>query len=219
MRFYAVFTFKKTLRHIFLHLGGPGLVLLGLVDNSFIPTPGGMDVCTILLAAAHHEPWWYYALMATIGSLVGGYLTYRLGAEGGKETLEKRLSKKQAAKVYRIFERYGFASIAVGALCPPPVPIVPFLLAPGALHYPRLKFLAALALGRSIRYTALAYLGSIYGRAMFHWLSRYYRPLLYALIALGVIGGLAALYYWRRHKRNSAQPTHEHAPAPKATGT
>jgi hypothetical protein len=35
---------------IWLHrLGGPGLILLGLVDNSVIPLPGSMDVFVILL--------------------------------------------------------------------------------------------------------------------------------------------------------------------------
>jgi len=80
----AKHTFWRTLRH----LGGPGLVLLGLVDNSFIPVPGSMDALTIILSSSHKEPWWYYAIMATVGAVIGGYLTYRIGLEGGKETLE-----------------------------------------------------------------------------------------------------------------------------------
>ena len=35
------------------HLGGVGLILLGLADNSVVPLPGSMDVLTILLAARH----------------------------------------------------------------------------------------------------------------------------------------------------------------------
>src|SRR5262245_53798561 len=45
-------------------LGGPGLVLLGLVDNSVIPVPGSMDVFVVLLSAHHPEWWAYYGLMA-----------------------------------------------------------------------------------------------------------------------------------------------------------
>ena len=201
MLLLAVAVAKKTFSHWLIHLGGPGLIVLGLVDNSAIPLPGSMDALTIVLAAAHREPWWYYTIMATIGSLIGGYLTYRLGVKGGKETLEKKISKKRAAKVYAIFERYGFWSIVVGAVCPPPVPIVPFLIAPGTLHYPPGKFLTALALGRSIRYTALAYLGSIYGRHILRWFSRYYHPLLYILIASAIVGGLVGLYFWLRYRK------------------
>jgi len=72
--------------------------------------------------------------MVTIGAVLGGYVTYRLGAKGGKETLERKISKRRAEKVCRIFEGYGFWSVSVAAICPPPVPIVPFLIAAGAMH-------------------------------------------------------------------------------------
>src|ERR1700719_817650 len=83
------------------HLGGVGLVILGVADNSIIPLTGSMDVLTIWLAARHREPWPYCALMATFGALLGGYLTYSLARKGGKEAMERRLSKRRAAKVYK----------------------------------------------------------------------------------------------------------------------
>lgn len=199
----AAATLKKTIWHVVRRFGGPGLIALGLLDNSVIPLPGSMDASTILLAAAHHEPWWYYAIMATIGGVLGGYVTYRLGLKGGKEALERKLSKKRADQVCGIFHRYGFWSVAVSAVCPPPTPIVPMLIAAGALQYPRRKFLVALALGRGVRYTLLAYLGFHYGRHILRWLGRYYQPLLYVLIALVVAGGLVALYYWLRFRRRA----------------
>ena len=129
------------------HLGGVGLVLLGLADNSVVPLPGSMDVLTIYLAARHRQLWWYYALMATVGAVIGGYITYGLARKGGKEAFERKLSSKRAAKVFERFERWGFGAVALPALLPPPFPIVPFLLAAGALQYSRKKFVAALALG------------------------------------------------------------------------
>jgi membrane protein YqaA with SNARE-associated domain len=203
MHLTAAIVANKTIWHLLRHMGGPGLIVLGLVDNSAIPVPGSMDALTVVLSAAHKEPWWYYAIMATISSIIGGYLSYRLGLQGGKETLEKKISKKRAAQVYGIFERYGFWSVVIGAICPPPVPFVPFLLAAGAMHYPRKHFLGALVLGRGARYTLLAYLGSLYEHQILRWLGRYYRPLLYVLIALAVVGGLAALYFWWRHRHRS----------------
>ncbi len=176
MHLLAAAVLKKTIWHVVSRLGGPGLIVLGLIDNSLIPLPGSMDAATILLAAAHHEPWWYYAIMATIGGVAGGYLTYRLGVKGGEQTLEKKLSKKNAKRAFRIFERYGFWSVSVSATLPPPMPIVPILIAAGALKYPRNKFLGAVALGRGVRYTLLAYLGHHYGRHILHWFNRYYLP-------------------------------------------
>ncbi len=201
MHLIAAVALKHTFWHLLKRLGGVGLILLGLLDNSLIPLPGSMDAFTIVLAAANKELWWYYAIMATIGSVIGGYLTYRLGVKGGKETMEKKFSKRRAEKIYHIFERYGFWSIVGGAMGPPPVPIVPFLLTAGAMKYPLRKFLTALTLGRAIRYTIIAYLGSIYGKRMFGWMLESYRPLLYVLIGLCLVGGAVSVYFWIRYKR------------------
>ena len=186
------------------HLGGLGLILLGLADNSVVPLPGSMDVLTILLAARHHDLWWYYAFMATVGAVIGGYLTYYLARKGGKEAFERKLSKSRADKVSERFERWGFFAVAVPALLPPPFPLVPFLLAAGAMQYSRRKFVAALAVGRGIRYTIVAGLGAIYGRHIVRFFSRYYKPALITLISLAVIAGVFSLVQYYRYKNRVA---------------
>jgi membrane protein YqaA with SNARE-associated domain len=186
------------------HLGGVGLVLLGLADNSIVPLPGSMDVLTILLAARHSKLWWYYAFMATVGAVIGGYITYGLARKGGKEAFERKLSKKTAKKVFNRFERWGFFAVAVPALLPPPFPIVPFLLAAGALQYSRRKFVGALALGRGVRFTIVAGLGAIYGRHIVRFFSRYYKPALFTLIGLAVIAGIVSVVQYYRYKSRVA---------------
>lgn len=183
--------------------GGPGLIVLGILDNSMIPLPGSTDVVVILLSAEHRGWWPYYAFMAVVGSVVGGYLTYRLGEKSEEETLEKKIGKTKAEKVYARFRHRGFATVALGAIMPPPFPMTPLLLAAGALHYPCKRFLASLSLGRGVRFFALAYLAHVYGKDIVGWLSRYYQPLLYALIAAVSAGGMGALLYfkWYRPKR------------------
>jgi membrane protein YqaA with SNARE-associated domain len=193
---------KSTLRWL-IHLGGPSLILLGLVDNSVIPLPGSTDIATILLAAHHSAMWVYYAVMATAGAILGGYLTYRMARKGGKETLEKKFSKKTTDKVYAIFSRWGFAAVAIPALMPPPFPIVPMLLAAGAMQYPTRKFLTALAVGRGIRFTILAYLGVHYGRHIVRLFAQYYWPILFVLIAFSVLGGLYGLFEYKRGQKSS----------------
>ena len=194
-------TTKTSMLRWLIHLGGPSLILLGLIDNSVIPLPGSTDVVTVLLAAHHREPWIYYAFMATAGSVMGGYLTYRMARKGGKETLEKRFSQKKVKKVYAIFERWGFASVAIPAVLPPPFPIVPMLLAAGAMQYPTRKFLTALTVGRGLRYIILAYLGYQYGRNIVKFFDEYYWPVLIALIAFSVLGGLYGLYEYKRRQK------------------
>ncbi len=199
-----------------LRLGGPGLILLGIADNSVVPLPGSMDVFVILLSSANRDWWPYYGFMGTLGAVLGGYITYRLAEKGGEETLEKKVGKKRSEQVYDRFEKHGFSTVVIGSILPPPFPIVPFLMAAGVMQYPRKKFLAALSLGRGIRYFAVAYVGHIYGKAIIRFFAQYKDPILYALIALGVLGGIAALLYFkyyrpkrRRQEREAGEPVEE----------
>lgn len=191
--------------------GGPGLVLLGVADNSLVPLTGSMDVLVIWLAAGRDQPWPYYAGMATLGALVGGFITYALSRKGGKEAMEHKLSKKKSEQVASKFERWGFWAVAVPALLPPPFPFVPFLVAAGAAQYPRKRFLGSLALGRGVRYCIEAFLGFHYGRSILRFFRQYYKPALGILIGLAVIGSIISLVeyfrYKKRRKRSPAKPS------------
>jgi membrane protein YqaA with SNARE-associated domain len=169
-----------------LHLGGIGLIPLGLLDSSLVPLPGSMDFALILLSARGKHLWFYYAAMATAGSVLGGFVTYRLARKGGQEALTKRFPKRTVEKVLKTFERWGFAAIAVPALLPPPFPFVPFVIAAGAMQYSLTKFLTALTLGRFLRYTIIAFLAATYGRHVLSLFSRHAYATLFIAVALGV---------------------------------
>jgi len=136
-------TVARSVKYWIYQLGGVGFIPLGLLDNSIIPLPGSMDVLTIFLSARKEQLWLYYALMATVGSVAGGFVTYRLARKGGKETLARRFPPKTLDKVYKRFERWGLGAIAIPALLPPPVPMLHFLFGAGAMQYPVRKFLLA----------------------------------------------------------------------------
>jgi len=195
----------RSLRRWIFHLGGLGFIPLGLLDSSVLPLPGSMDVLTIVLSARHGELWSYYALMATIGSVVGGYVTYRLARKGGKETLARKFPRRKLEKVYKMFGRWGFGAIAIPALLPPPVPMVPFVLAAGAMQYSVGKFLAALTLGRTVRYSILAYLAARYGRQMLAFFSRVGHPILIAaIVLLAATVVVFAVILGRKRKKSAA---------------
>ena len=197
----AVLIAVASWKHWVYRLGGLGLILVAIVDNSFVPIPGGLDVFTIILSSGRHDLWWYYAGVATIGSVGGAYLTYRIGEKGGEETLEKKIGKERAQKVYKKFEKAGFATLVVSVLIPPPFPIVPVLIAAGVMKYPTRQFLGAIAVGRAIRFTADAMLGIFFGRAIIGFFAQYYKSALYTLIALAVLGGITALIYYKNWKK------------------
>jgi membrane protein YqaA with SNARE-associated domain len=183
-------------------LGGMGLVLLGFADNSVIPMPGSMDALTVILSA-HQKGWWpYYASMATLGGILGGYATYALGAKSGEAALEKKLPRKKSQRIYNLFNRYGFWSLFVPALLPPPVPFSPFLLVAGALKYSRQNFLIAVGTARALRYFLLAWLGSRYSTQIFGFFRQYYPILLWTVVVVATGAGLAALVWtWRRKRQ------------------
>jgi hypothetical protein len=81
------------------------------------------------------------------------------------------------------------------------------------MQYPKKKFLMALTAGRGVRFFAIAFLGKKYGTAIIGWLSRYYKPFLYALIALAVVGGIAAFVYFKWYRPRYRNSTKQHAKA------
>ena len=177
-------------RHWIAQLGGVGLIPLGLLDASLVPIPGSMDVLTIVLSARDSKLWFYYAGMATLGSVIGALVTFRLTRKGGKETLKRKVSAARAEQIIEIFSRWGFWSIAIAALLPPPVPMVPFVIAAGATQYSTQKFLAALTLGRVIRYSLLALLAAHYGRQIINFIAHPAHPSLYVAFGVAVIAGV-----------------------------
>jgi membrane protein YqaA with SNARE-associated domain len=179
------------------HLGGPGLIVLGMVDSSAIPIPGSMDALTIVLAAHHRELWPYYAAMAIFGSVLGAYVTFRLARHQGKERLQRTLQRGWKRTATEFFKKWRFWAIAVAAILPPPVPMVPFVLAAGATDYSWKRFVAAMTLGRTIRYGVLAYFAALYGRRIMSVFTNYGWPILYGLIAFAVISALTSYIFSR----------------------
>lgn len=192
-------------------LGGPGLILLGIADNTpFVSAPAGsVDIFVILLSAHRHEWWAYYAFMATVGEVFGGYLTYRLAERGGQKTLEKKIGKQRADKIYKYFEKGGFLTVFVGSILPPPFPFTSVLMAAGIMQYPRKKFLSALTAGRTARFFLVAYLGRSYGRQMIEFFSRHYRGTMDALIVLAVLAGIGAFLYFKWYRPKAQREDRE----------
>jgi membrane protein YqaA with SNARE-associated domain len=173
------------------HLGGPGLIVLGIVDSSVIPIPGSMDALTIVLTAHHRQLWAYYAAMATFGSVLGGYFTFDLARHQGKARLRETLRRGWKKTATDFFKKWRFWAIAVPATLPPPIPMVPFILAAGATDYSLKRFLGAMTLGRTVRYFILAYFANLYGRRIMSIFSKYGWPIVYGLIAFAIASALA----------------------------
>ena len=151
---------QATLRH----LGGAGLFALAILDGSPIPTLGGLDLLTAVLAARHKEPWYYYALIATAGGLIGSFITYSIVHRAGAGYLTRKFGENQGRRVLDWVRQWGGGTLIVATLFPPPFPATAVFAAAGILGYPRRRYLATVAGGRAIRYGLLAWAAARYGR-------------------------------------------------------
>jgi membrane protein YqaA with SNARE-associated domain len=146
------------------HLGAFGLFLLAVVDSTPIPTFAGPDILTAILAARQREPWYYYAAVATAGSVLGAYLTFRMARKAGLDYLSRKFGQRRVDKLLKYFKRWGTGALLVSALVPLPFPTSAFFAVAGALDYPLRTFIVVVALGRAVRYGAIAAIAFHYGR-------------------------------------------------------
>ena len=71
-------------------IGGVGLLLIGFLDSSFLPLPIINDLLVVELSMRNHARMPYYALMATVGSVLGCVFLYFIARKGGEIFFRKR---------------------------------------------------------------------------------------------------------------------------------
>ncbi len=154
----------QSLSSMFRHLGALGLFSLAILDSSPLPTFGGPDILTAILSASHRDPWYEYALVATAGSVIGAYLTFRIARKAGSAYLDHKFKKGRVAAILKLFKRSSDGALFASSAIPFPFPTSMLFAAAGVSNYNLGKFLAIVALGRGIRYAAIALVADHYGR-------------------------------------------------------
>ena len=193
---FAASSWTKWIRR----LGGVGLLILGVLDGSIIPTFGSLDLFTGILSVRQRPLWLYYAVMSTIGAVIGAFTTYRLGKKAGTGWLEKKFGERRSQRVRGLIERWGFGAVLLPTLAPPPFPASAFFFAAGSLNYPAPKYISAVALGRAIRYGAIAYVVSHFHLHVLKYLrhpGKYWAESL--LVTAAIVAALGLLFWlWGR---------------------
>jgi membrane protein YqaA with SNARE-associated domain len=190
-------------QRVLLPLGGWGLFVAAVADSSVVPFPSGVDLWLITLCAQspYHAP--LYALVASVGSVIGATALMFAVSKGEQVFLSGKLPPEKVELVRLKIERSGFWALVVGGLLPPPTPFKLFIVAAGLLRYPLGKFMMALLLGRLIRYSLEAYLAVRYGHQA--WLLLLHAgPWAFVGAALLAVLGFF-IYKWSRS--GAAQPS------------
>jgi membrane protein YqaA with SNARE-associated domain len=197
--------------HWLMGFGALGLFVVSTIDSSIIPLPlpGSTDLLLILLVAHHGDPV-LAAIAAWAGSILGGYLTWGAGAKGGEAALHRYLPKRFARRLTGWVEKNGTLAVTTSALLPPPFPLMPFILAAGALGVSRRKFFVSFGLARAVRYSLVAWLADTYGsvmvRAFRHYLAGWSTILMWVYLGLMVAAILYGVWKFRRQGRQAAVP-------------
>ncbi len=180
--------------------GGFGLMLLAMGDSSFLSVPEGNDVLLVMLSTGNTwENMAYYVAMTIAGSVSGCLLLYLVGRKGGSPLLRRRFSEKSLGRAERLFERFGVLTVFIPSILPPPCPFKIFVLSAGVFRLKIWEFLAAVVVGRTIRYSMWGVLAVLYGGAVKSYMQKNLPVLGIALFAalLLVIGVLAVAYVRR----------------------
>lgn len=153
-------SFATTIRH----LGALGLFFLAILDSSPLPTFGGPDILTAILSASHRNPWYEYAAVATAGSVIGAYLTFRVARKAGSVYLESKFKKGSLSKFLKLFKKWGSGTLLASVAIPFPSPTSMLFAAAGASDFGTGKFLTIVTVGRAFRYSLVAIIADHYGR-------------------------------------------------------
>jgi membrane protein YqaA with SNARE-associated domain len=195
MNTIAIFVFLAASPMAMLrHLGGLGLFLVAMLDSSPLPTFGGLDILTAVLAARHGQPWFYYAAIATAGSVISAYMTFRAARGAGAEYLERRFGKGRVTKLLAHFERWGTGALVASPAIPFPFPTSFFFAAAGVLKYSLPKFIAVVAVCRAARYATVAVIAALYGRKFIRALAHPDKYYGWAIGMVIVVGGAIGMW-------------------------
>jgi membrane protein YqaA with SNARE-associated domain len=149
---------------MFRHLGALGLFLLAIIDSSPLPTFGGPDILTAILAATHLNPWYEYAAVTTTGSAIGAFLTFRIARRAGSAYLQSKFGNRKLDAILSFFDKWGAGALAVSTAVPFPFPTSLFFAAAGASNYSVGRFLTVVTICRGARYSFIAMIADHYGR-------------------------------------------------------
>lgn len=181
-------------------LGGWALLLIALVDSSFLSLPEVNDILIVTKSIQSPHRMLFYCSMTTIGSILGCMVLYLAGRKGGEVLARKKLAPRQFERIGGWYRRYGILAVIIPSVLPPPTPFKIFVLSASIFKVSPAKFLLAITLGRGFRYFLQGYLAVRYGQQALFYMKHHYPTIAWSILALLVSGGLIVLLV-RRFRR------------------
>jgi membrane protein DedA with SNARE-associated domain len=193
------------IRHIYVVAGWPGVVLMMTVESAAIPLPSEIIMPFagwFLIRDRGLALWWLLvaAALGALGNTLGSWLTYWIGAAGGRPFLERHgrvllITQEDLARADRWFQKYGIAAIFVARLMPV---VRTFISLPAGVSRMNLRSFTILTFGGSFLWSlALVWAGYVLG-AEYERVQAVMRPL---DVPIAVAGASIVVLYVYRHVR------------------
>jgi membrane protein YqaA with SNARE-associated domain len=198
--------FASHLFVVLIKLGGVGLLILGVLDSSYLVAPWGNDLLLVAITTRHPQVLYmtYLSVMSTAGSVLGCLLLDVTIRPLGEKGLEKFLPARRVKRVKEKVGKNAGRAVAVASLAPPPFPFTAFVMAAAALQYSRAKLLAIVAATRLARFLIVGALAIRFGRRILQWAKLpLVQGFLIALIILCTVGSVISVYGWIKHSRSA----------------
>lgn len=174
--------------------GVPVLFLLAFAESSFFPVPP--DILLIALCLSINRKAFYYALICTVGSVLGGIVGYYIGMYGyetiGKPIVDFYHGQDIMHSIKLKYDQYGFLGILIAAITP--IPYKVFTIASGVFNFDFLLFVLASIIGRSLRFFVVAGLIWKFGHPIREFIDKYFNLLACIFIVL-LVGGFLLIKY------------------------
>jgi membrane protein YqaA with SNARE-associated domain len=170
------------------------LFILAFAESSFFPIPP--DVLLIALAISIPARAFKFALICTLGSLIGGVVGYGIGIYGyeaiGKPIVEFYHGQQLMENIRQKYDIYGFWGVLVAAVTPIPYKI--FTISSGVFRFNFMEFLFASVVGRSLRFFAVSALIWKFGAPIKDFIDKYFNVLATVFVILLVAGFIIIKY-------------------------
>lgn len=175
---------------------GAGWTLFGIafIESSFFPIPP--DVLLIALAMLIPAKAFRYALICSVGSVLGGMFGYLIGYEFfeliGRRIIEFYGITEQYAHVQELYRENAFTAIAIAGFTP--IPYKVFTIAAGAFEVPFGTLVSASVVSRPARFFLVGALFYRFGPTIKPWIDKYFEALSVAFVVLLVLGFVVVRY-------------------------
>jgi len=190
------------LRETLLPWGGAGLMILAVCDSSFLSLPEVNDLLLMTFSMQEPDRMLRFATLTTLGSVMGCMVLYTIGRKGGESLLSRRFSDQRLHRVRGWYRKYGVWAVIVPSLLPPPMPFKIFVLSAGAFGISWPHFIAAVSLGRGIRYFSQGILAVTYGPMAIEFVKGNF-GMLGLILGIVIVSAVVGVVYARRRMKGS----------------